>query len=330
MDCVNSAKLRILLHSLLPAGIPAGALPGALRYDPRVSEPAYLTVAEVARHLRMGARKVYDLAARGNLPHRRVGGRLLFDRAAVDLWLGHAAQAESVAPGLPPAVVAGSHDPLLDWAVRESRCGLALLTQGSSDGLARLAAGQVAAALLHLPAEDLSDFNRPQADARLRGRGVALLEWARRDQGLLVAPGNPLGLHGVADLARPGVRVATRQAGAGSAALLERLLVREGIDPRGVGGGPVASSETDLALAVRGDRADVGLGALAAARVLGLDFVPLLVERLDLAVSRAAWFEPPLQALFAFARGPLAAERARALGGYDLTSIGTVRWNDPG
>ena len=140
MDCVNSAKLRILLHSLLPAGIPAGALPGALRYDPRVSEPAYLTVAEVARHLRMGARKVYDLAARGNLPHRRVGGRLLFDRAAVDLWLGHAAQAESVAPGLPPAVVAGSHDPLLDWAVRESRCGLALLTQGSSDGLARLAA----------------------------------------------------------------------------------------------------------------------------------------------------------------------------------------------
>lgn len=311
----------------------AGAPPWALRYDRRVSEPAYLTVAEVARHLRMGARKVYDLAARGNLPHRRVGGRLLFDRVAVDLWLGHAGRAghaESVASALPPAVVAGSHDPLLDWAVRESRCGLALLTQGSADGLRRLAAGEVAAALLHLPAEDLSDFNRPQADARLRGRGVALLEWARRDQGLLVAPGNPLGLHAVADLARPGLRVATRQAGAGSAALLERLLVREGIDPRGVGGGPVVSSETDLALAVRGGRADVGLGALAAARVLGLDFVPLLVERLDLAVSRAAWFEPPLQALFAFVRGPLAAEQARALCGYDLTAAGTVRWNDPG
>ena len=309
-------------------------------------EPAYLTVTEVARHLRMGARKVYDLAARGGLPHRRVGGRLLFDRAAVDRWLGVGgvagagpgpalaaagrATAGADTAGLPAPVIGGSHDPLLDWAVRESRCGLAMLTQGSADGLERLAAGRVAAALLHLPADDLSDFNRPQADARLRGRGVALVEWARREQGLLVAPGNPLGLRTAADLARPGLRVALRQPGAGSAALLERLLARDGIDPGRVGGGPVASSETDLALAVRSGQADVGLGARAAARVLGLDFVPLVVERLDLAVSRAAWFEPPLQALSAFARGPRTAAQAEALGGYDLAQLGTVRWNDPG
>ena len=63
--------------------------------------------------------------------------------------------------------------------------------------------------------------------------------------------------------------------------------------------------------------------------LLGLDFVPLAVERLDLAVSRAAWFEPPLQALFAFARGKRFAEKARALGGYDLSGAGRISWNDP-
>lgn len=294
------------------------------------ADPAFLTVADVARHLQVGARKVYDLTARGGLPHRRVGGRLRFERAAVDAWLARARDADPVETGLPPAVVAGSHDPLLDWAVRESRCGLALLTQGSADGLERLAAGHVAAALLHLPSDDLSDFNRLQAHARLRGRDVALVQWAGREQGLLVAPGNPRALHRVADLARAGLRVALRQPGAGSAALLERLLAHAGVARDRVGGGPVVSSETDLALAVHAGDADVGLGARAAARGLGLDFVPILVERLDLAVSRAAWFEPPLQALMAFTRAPRFAEQARALGGYDLAGTGTVTWNDPG
>ncbi|MBK6980755.1 MAG: hypothetical protein IPH30_03890 [Betaproteobacteria bacterium] len=87
--------------------------------------------------------------------------------------------------------------------------------------------------------------------------------------------------------------------------------------------------ENDLASAVKSGEADVGLGARAAARPLGLEFLPLVVERLDLGVSRAAWFEAPLQALFAFARGRRFAEHARALGGYDIAGLGTVTWNDP-
>jgi molybdate-binding protein len=87
--------------------------------------------------------------------------------------------------------------------------------------------------------------------------------------------------------------------------------------------------ENDLAMAVKSGRADVGLGAKAAASQLNLGFVPLVTERLDLGVSRAAWFEKPLQALFAFARSRRFAEQARALGGYDVTGLGTVTWNDP-
>lgn len=291
--------------------------------------PAWLTVAEVARHLRLGTRKVYDLVARKGLPHARAGGKLLFDLAEVERWLAQAASGATVRNGIPPPTLGGSHDPLLEWAVRESRCGLALLTQGSADGLERLARGEVAGALMHLLSADLADFNRAEADDRLRGRNVVLLEWARREQGLLVARGNPKKLRGVGDLAKRGVTVAVRQAGAGSAVLLERMLARAGIERRRLRTGPTAMGENDLAMAVKSGEADVGLGARAAARPLGLDFVPLVVERLDLGVARAAWFEAPLRSLFAFAHGKRFAEHARALGGYDIAGFGNVTWNDP-
>ncbi len=293
------------------------------------SAPAHLTVAEVARHLRLGTRKVYDLVARKGLPHVRAGGKLLFDVAEVERWLAQSAGGAAPRAGLPPPVVGGSHDPLLEWAVRESRCGLALLTQGSADGLERLSRGEVAAALMHLPSADLSDFNRAEAEERLRGRGVALVEWARREQGLLVARGNPRKIRAVADLARRGVTVAARQPGAGSAVLLERLLAREGIDRRRLRVTATTMGEGDLAMAVRSGEADVGLGARAAAVPLGLDFVPLVVERLDLGVSRAAWFEAPMRSLMAFAHGKRFAGHARSLGGYDISGLGAVTWNDP-
>ena len=293
------------------------------------SAPARLTVAEVARHLRLGTRSVYDLVARKGLPHARAGGKLLFELAEVERWLAQSAAGSAPRRGPPPPTLAGSHDPLLDWAVRESRCGLALLTQGSADGLERLARGEVSGALMHLPSADLSDFNRAEAEERLRGRNVVLVEWARREQGLLVARGNPKKIRAIADLAKRGVSVAARQSGAGSAVLLERLLAREGIDRKRLRIAAVTMGENDLAMAVKSGEADVGLGARAAAAPLGLDFVPLLVERLDLGVSRAAWFEPPLRALFAFARGKRFAEHARSLGGYDIAGLGDITWNDP-
>ena len=288
--------------------------------------PAHLTVAEVAGHLRVSTRKVYDLVARNGLPHLRAGGKLLFDLAAVERWLTR--PEGTTGPGvLPPPTLAGSHDLLLDWAVRESRCGLALLTQGSTDGLSRLARGEASAALTHLPSADLASFNLEAAERWLPGRDAALVAFARRDQGLLVARGNPRKVKRVRDLTRRGVSVVARQAGAGSAVLLERLLAREGLSPRQLHVAVTATSESDLALAIRSGQGDVGLGARAAARTAGLDFVPLVVEQLDLAVSRAAWFEPPLQALAAFARTRAFAEQANALGGYDVSGFGAVRWN---
>jgi putative molybdopterin biosynthesis protein len=287
-----------------------------------------LNVRELADWLRLKERKVYDLVARGEIPHTRVGAKILFAPPEVERWLAARATGTSARPAV-PATVAGSHDPLLEWAVRESRCGLALLTQGSRDGLERLAAGEACAALLHLPHADLADFNREAAEARLRGHDVALVEWARREQGLLVARGNPKRLRSVEHLARRGVRVVLRQPGSGSRELLERLLGREGLEPAALHAlAETASTESDLASTIAAGDADAGLGARAAARLFNLDFIALAVERLDLAVSRARWFDPPLQALWRFARSRRFAAHAASFTGYDLAHAGEVTWND--
>jgi excisionase family DNA binding protein len=287
-----------------------------------------LNVRELADWLRLKERKVYDLVARNEIPHTRAGAKILFAPPEIERWL--AARAAGAAPrAAVPATMAGSHDPLLEWAVRESRCGLALLTQGSRDGLERLAAGEACAALIHLPNADITDFNREAAEERLRGRDVALVEWARREQGLLVARGNPKKLKSVEHIARRGVRVMLRQEGSGSRELLERLLARAGLAVPAVHAvGDTAATESDLAAAIGSGHADAGLGARAAAHLFQLDFVPLTVERLDLAVSRARWFDPPLQALWRFARSRRFAAHAATLTGYDLAQAGEVTWND--
>ena len=282
--------------------------------------PEFLTTREVARLLRVRERKVYEMAAAGTLPCRRLTGKLLFPRAEIERRLGGEA-----APAPAPAVVAGSHDPLLEWAIRESGSGLATFFDGSADGLERLAAGEAAAAGVHLPEED-GGWNRRAVAQRLGEAPAVLLGWAWRRRGLLLAPALAGAVRGVADL--EGRRVVRRQEGAGGGLLLERALAEAGV--AGVRlTEEVARTEHDAAAAVASGGADAAPGLEAMARPFGLAFLPLVEERFDLAADRRAWFEPPLQRLMAFARGPAFAAKAEALGGYDLAEHGAVRWNGP-
>jgi len=124
------------------------------------------------------------------------------------------------------------------------------------------------------------------------------------------------------------LRFQTRQAGAGSEKVLDRLLAAEKLSRADLHLVESAErSETDLASALADERADVGLGIEAAARQFKLDFVPLIVERFDLLVWRKAWFDPPCQRLAALCRTEKFAERAKAMGGYDLSNFGVVHFN---
>jgi excisionase family DNA binding protein len=290
-----------------------------------------MTTREVADYLRLKERKIYDLVRSGAIPCTRVTGKWLFPRALIDRWLlAHGEGAARAMRVEPSAVIAGSHDPLLEWAAQASGCGFALLFGGSLDGLARFGRDEAVVAGLHVPDPAGGEDNVGPLKEADPGREPVLIEWARRRQGLMLAPGNPLGVKGLGDLASRRGRLIDRQAGAGSHLLLDRLLQAEGIarDTLTLLDEP-AVNETDVAREVHAGHADAGLGIEAAARQAGLAFLPLAEERFDLLVGRRDYFEPGVQALLGITRTARFAERAATLGGYDLAATGTVRYNGP-
>ena len=287
--------------------------------------PDVLTLKEAAAWLRLSERALYDLARARAVPAALLGGKWVFPRARLERWL--AAKADEGTPrGIaPPPVIAGSHDPLLDWAVRQSGCGLALRAGGSLEGLEVLAAGQAMAAAAHLRDADSGEWNAPAARDVLGPGGHVGIVWAWRDQGLLVAPGNPRRLGSVADLARPGLTVIGRQNRAGSHVLLVHLLNEAGLRLDAIRFLPdPALAEDEVAAAVADGRAEAGFGIRAEAEARGLGFVPLMRERFDLVMPRRAYFEAPMQALLAFARTTAFAARAARMGGYEVSGTGAV------
>lgn len=297
-----------------------------------------MNTREVADYLRIKERTVYDLVKHRRIPCTRIAGKWLFPKALIDSWLldnvetmDGASAGQARAPGRPPPpTLAGSHDPLLEWAVRESECGLALMTGGSLDGIERLADGEAMLAGAHVLDADSNDYNVSLARRRLGDRGLVVVEWAWRQQGLVLAAGNPMGVRTVADLTRVGARLVRRQAEAGSYILLAHLLAEAGISPADLTVAPQrARSELDVAVSIREGKADAGLAVAAAAAQLGLDFVPLRRERFDLVMRRRTYFEPPVQALLSFCRTPALAARAGDLDGYDVSGLGRVVYNGP-
>jgi putative molybdopterin biosynthesis protein len=292
--------------------------------------PDLMTVTEVADYLRVRERTIYELVRTQRIPSCKLSGKLLFPKRLIELWVAQSADYPQAATHLsaPPPVIAGSHDPLLEWSVRESRCELAIAVGGSTAGMHRLLAGQAMACGLHLIDPATGEYDASILAKSLPGLDFVVIEWARRQQGLILAPGNPAKISSIADLSKRGVRVATRQEGSGSAVLFSKLVTDAGIDidELKIAGQPV-SSETDIAVAVREGKADAGLAIEAVAREQGLEFVPLQWERFDLAVRRMEYFEPPLQKLLAFTRTQAFRDRASLLGGYDVSNTSVVVFN---
>jgi putative molybdopterin biosynthesis protein len=281
-------------------------------------QPEFLTTREVADLLRVKERKVYDLAAADEIPHRRITGKLLFPADEIRAWIDGS---EETAFQERPNVVAGSHDPLLDWAIRASGSGLATLCNGSRDGLKQFSSGAAALAGIHLP--ESTEWNIPAVEGMGLTNSV-LIAWATRKRGLLLSP-ESTGLGSVADL--KGKRVALRQPGAGAAVLFSQLLANAGMSERDLAYTKNhALTEVDAAAAVAGGEADAALGIEAMAKQFKLTFLPLVDERFDLLIDRKSFFSKPVQTLFEFTRTTEFREKAESLGGYDLTDLGSVMW----
>ncbi len=291
--------------------------------------PEFLNTDEAAAYLRLSERKLYELVAAGTVPCSKVTGRWLFPKAALDRWVasGMASAMKSLEESAPP-IAGGSHDPLLEWALRESGSGLASLPEGSEAGLRRLARREVMMAAIHLHtlAQDDAAANIEAVRHAPGLHDAVVIGFARREQGLLVAPGNPHGIGTIAQIASSGLRMAQRQEGAGAQLLLLTLLAREQIDLRDIAViKPAYATGADLAQAVRAGHADCGIATRAVAQSAALDFVPLVWEDFDLVLRQRDYFLPGPSALFGFLRSDSFRQRATELGGYDLSVFGTIR-----
>jgi putative molybdopterin biosynthesis protein len=288
------------------------------------------TTAEAAAYLRLKERKIYEMVAEGTVPCTKVTGRWLFPKSELDQWLASSMSRPAGTTQLEPApIVAGSHDPLLEWALRESGSGLATLAVGSEAGFNRFIAGEAVAASMHLHAlEDAeADANVVAMASRSDMRDAVLIAFCRREQGFLVAPGNPLKLSSIADVAAKRARITMRPKGAGAQLLLLTLLHRaEYTFDQLTVVSPVSPTGPDIAQAVRVGRADTGIATRSVANAAGLDFVPIVWENFDLVMRQHDYFHAPLQALIKFLRSDELAVRAQELGGYDMSDVGTVRF----
>jgi putative molybdopterin biosynthesis protein len=290
-----------------------------------------LNTSEAARYVRLGERKLYELVAEGAIPCTKVTGKWLFPRDELDRWLRSGlTRPAGMVDTDPPPIVGGSQDSLLEWALRESGSGLATLTEGTASGVRRLLRGEVIAAAIHYhsDAEDAAtDANIAVVKASAALHDAVLVGFARREQGLLLQPGNPKKLHSVADVLAAGATMAVRQPGAGAQMLFDVLMERANIKQRDLKRlEPPCLTGPDLAAAVRSGQADCGIATRAAAKSAGLDFEPLLFENFDLLMRQRSYFQPPIQALMGFIGESRLRQRAADLTGYDVTPAGKIRY----
>lgn len=284
----------------------------------------YLTTKELAELLRIKERKVYDLASSGRVPCSRATGKLLFPRDAINAWLADHNSSSNAAKNR-PLVIIGSHDPLLEWALRDSRCGLASYLDSSLDGLDRFEQGDGIATGLHVYDAASNDWNVPLIDSRFSHSEVVLVEWAKRDRGMIVNPDKVEDYQSLQDFKTK--IVVPRQPEAGSQVLLEALLSEQSIALNSIQWATEARSEMDAVVEVLEGKADACFGLYALASQFRLGFIPVIEERYDLLVDRRAWFDPTWQKFVEFCQSENFAKRAEELTGYQVSNQFFVHFN---
>jgi len=266
----------------------------------------------------------------------RADGIVRIPSSVEGIAAGSEVEAELMRPALDienTVVCIGSHDNALDLLanfLKRDYPGLSLSSAhvGSMGGLMAIKRGEAHMAGSHLLDEDTGEYNVGYIKKHLKGIPVALVNLVYRTQGFMVVRGNPKGIRGFADLARKDVAFVNRQAGAGTRILTDLSLKRAGIDPPDVIGYEHEEyTHMGVASAVLSGVADAGLGILAAANALGLDFIPVADERYDLVIPEEYYGSGMVGAVLRVIREDTGYKEAvEAMGGYDTRDMGKVMW----
>ncbi len=225
----------------------------------------------------------------------------------------------------PLAVLSGSHDLALELLARlvAPVLDVLILPVGSLDGLVALRQGLCQVAGCHLYDVPSQEYNLPYLRHFFPDQPVELFALAYRQQGLMLAPGNPKHVTGLADLVRPELTFINRNRGSGTRLWLDEALARMGLPCAQVHGyGVEAATHTEVAQAVIQRRADLGLGIQASAQAFGLDFIPLFQERFDLALRQETADEPGVARLFDALFSGGFRQQMSQLPGYEISCSG--------
>lgn len=293
-----------------------------------------LSTKEVAQLLDVNEKMVYTLVSEKGLPATKVTGKWLFPRHLVEQWIeAHTINYPENGIKLPPyhglLIVAGSNDMLLDKAINlfntSNSAHLAVFGNlGSMGGLKALRQNLCHVASSHLLQENENEYNFDFA-VKVLDRMPAVVNFCRREQGLLLAKNNPKKIKQVSDLIRPEVRIANRPLGTGTRLLLDHELKKVGIKGEKIAGYTREfSRHLDVGLEILAGRADAAPAIRAVAGILDLEFLPLRWERYDLMVAKDRFFDEGIQLFLSLLHERKFHELAGSLLGYDLSLSGKM------
>ena len=294
----------------------------------------FLSTKEVARFLNINDKMVYGLVAEKGLPASKITGKWLFPKNLVEQWveintINYPNTAESPSVSQAVLIITGSNDLLLDKAMTlYNTCfpgNIAVFGNlGSMGGLQALRQNLCHIASSHLLQENGNEYNFEFAGREL-DHMPAVINFCKRQQGILVARSNPKKIKAISDLAQPGLTLVNRPLGAGTRLLLDQELKKEAIK-----GGQIQGYRNevhrhlDVGLEILAGRADAGLGIHAVAGLLNLDFVPLRWERYDLLIFKERFFEPCVQQFLDLFHKKEFLTLAESLEGYDIDISGRM------
>jgi excisionase family DNA binding protein len=264
-----------------------------------------LSTREVSKFLNVNEKMVYTLVSEKGLPASKITGKWLFPQHLVEQWveahtINFPKRDAAAAPCRGLLVIAGSNDLLLDRAIALFNTmtteHLAVFGNlGSMGGLRALRRDLCQLAASHLLQEDETEYNFAYASEEL-GNLPAVVNFCRREQGIIFRKGNPKKIASIADLGKPGLRIVNRPLGTGTRLLLDRELAKAGVKAEKIEGYThEVQRHLDVGLEVLSGRADAGPGIRPVAALLNLGFIPLRWERFDLMASKERFFEEGVQ-----------------------------------
>lgn len=293
-----------------------------------------LNTKEVAGYLNINEKQVYRLIKEKKIPATRITGKWTFPRRLIDEWIIESAS-ENIGKKKrreleDHIVIMGSNDFTIELlshelSARFPKFSLSFSNLGSIGGLIALGRGSSHIASCHLLDPDTGEYNLPYLPRYLPDLETTAINLIYRDLGLILKSGNPLDIAGIEDMVRPKIRIINRQEGSGTRIFFDFELKRLGIDPNRINGyEKQVNTHAEVATAVLSGVADVGLGILSAAKMLGLEFIHITRERYDLVIPEENLSAKPVGALLEVIRSQEFRRKVEQMGGYDTRDSGKI------